>query len=145
MASSSTFRQEMPPKGGYGPIDYKRHLPKRGFSGYAMFAGCGLIMACGYFTQRMGNKKRRLLQREDREAYLAIMPLVEVETDRDILKRLKFNQAQEALIMKDVAGWNVGESVYNTDRWIDPCIEDLYYLAPNKEKDKASFGYNQFV
>lgn len=26
-------KQDMPPPGGYGPIDYKRHLPRRGLSG----------------------------------------------------------------------------------------------------------------
>ncbi|XP_033106991.1 NADH dehydrogenase [ubiquinone] 1 alpha subcomplex subunit 13-like [Anneissia japonica] len=142
---ATSFRQDLPPKGGYGPIDYKRHIPKRGFSGYAMFAGCAAIMATGYIMLKIGNKHRRRLQQEDREAYLAIMPLIEVETDRDILKRLKFNQEQEAIIMKDVPGWNIGESVYNTDRWVEPCIEDLYFLAPNKEKNKASFGYHFYV
>lgn len=29
----SKVKQDMPPPGGYGPIDYKRNLPRRGLSG----------------------------------------------------------------------------------------------------------------
>ena len=29
----SKVKQDMPPPGGYAPFDYKRNLPKRGFSG----------------------------------------------------------------------------------------------------------------
>ena len=36
------------------------------------------------------------------------------------LKALKENEEMEALIMKDVPGWTVGESVYNTEKWITP-------------------------
>lgn len=31
--AASKVKQDMPPPGGYGPIDYKRNLPKRGLSG----------------------------------------------------------------------------------------------------------------
>ncbi|KAH0625893.1 hypothetical protein JD844_034254 [Phrynosoma platyrhinos] len=30
-------KQDMPPPGGYGPIDYKRHLPRRGLSGESRY------------------------------------------------------------------------------------------------------------
>ena len=32
--AASKVKQDMPPPGGYGPIDYKRNLPKRGLSGW---------------------------------------------------------------------------------------------------------------
>lgn len=31
--AASKVKQDMPPPGGYAPIDYKRNLPKRGLSG----------------------------------------------------------------------------------------------------------------
>lgn len=31
--AASKVKQDMPPSGGYGPIDYKRNLPRRGLSG----------------------------------------------------------------------------------------------------------------
>lgn len=33
---------------------------------------------------------------------------------------LKAADEEEALIMKDVPGWEVGKSVYNTTKWIPP-------------------------
>ena len=36
------------------------------------------------------------------------------------LRALKENEELEALIMKDVPGWKVGESVYHTDKWVTP-------------------------
>lgn len=31
--AESKVKQDMPPPGGYGPVDYKRNLPRRGLSG----------------------------------------------------------------------------------------------------------------
>lgn len=33
---------------------------------------------------------------------------------------MKKFEKEEAEIMKDVPGWTVGKSVYNTDKWIPP-------------------------
>lgn len=39
--AASKVKQDMPPVGGYGPIDYKRNLPRRGLSGQCCPApGC---------------------------------------------------------------------------------------------------------
>ncbi|KAK2087814.1 hypothetical protein P7K49_033721 [Saguinus oedipus] len=32
--AASKVKQDMPPAGGYGPIDYKRNLPRRGLSAH---------------------------------------------------------------------------------------------------------------
>ena len=37
-----------------------------------------------------------------------------------VLREMKENYEEEALIMKDVKDWKVGESVYHTKRWIPP-------------------------
>lgn len=45
-----------------------------------------------------------------------------------ILKALKENERDEELIMKDVKDWNVGESVYNTTKWITPMPDQILKL-----------------
>ena len=37
-----------------------------------------------------------------------------------VLRAMKAFEEEEALIMKDVPGWEVGKSVYNTKKWIPP-------------------------
>ena len=37
-----------------------------------------------------------------------------------MLRAMKAFEEEEALIMKDVPGWEVGKSVYNTEKWIPP-------------------------
>lgn len=43
--AASKVKQDMPPPGGYAPIDYKRNLPKRGLSGQytKIYSVLGLI------------------------------------------------------------------------------------------------------
>jgi NADH dehydrogenase (ubiquinone) 1 alpha subcomplex subunit 13 len=56
---------------------------------------------------------------------LAILPLLQAEQDRRILRALKANVEAEAEIMKNVPGWQAGDSVYNTDRWVPPVPQQL--------------------
>jgi len=61
MASSlvkQLAKQEMPPKGGYPPIEYARNIPKRGPSGVALFIGGAAVMAFGFYKVIMGNRQR---------------------------------------------------------------------------------------
>ena len=61
MASSlikQPVKQEMPPKGGYPPIEYARNIPKRGPSGVALFIGGAAVMAFGFYKVIMGNRQR---------------------------------------------------------------------------------------
>ena len=37
-----------------------------------------------------------------------------------VLRAMKAFEEEEAQIMKDVPDWKVGESVYNTEKWIPP-------------------------
>ncbi|XP_065060288.1 NADH dehydrogenase [ubiquinone] 1 alpha subcomplex subunit 13-like [Rhopilema esculentum] len=118
-------KQEMPPRGGYPGIEFARNLPKRGVSGLAMFVGCGLVMSYGFYRVIMTNRKLRQLEIERLEGRIALLPLLQAEQDRSILKQLKENYEEEALIMKDVSGWKVGESVYHTNRWVPPTTAEL--------------------
>ncbi|XP_032805881.1 NADH dehydrogenase [ubiquinone] 1 alpha subcomplex subunit 13 [Petromyzon marinus] len=126
--AASKVKQDMPPPGGYGPVDYKRNLPKRGLSGYSMFAiGIGLMLY-GQYRIFKWNRERRRLQIEELESRIAILPLLQAEQDRHVLQQVRENLEEEAKIMKDVPGWKVGESVYNSNRWHTPTIDQLYFL-----------------
>ncbi|XP_042527140.1 NADH dehydrogenase [ubiquinone] 1 alpha subcomplex subunit 13 [Dipodomys spectabilis] len=139
--AASKVKQDMPPRGGYGPIDYKRNLPQRGLSGYSMLAlGVGALLV-GYWGITRWNRERRRLYIEELEARLALLPLFQAERDRRVLRMLRENLEEEAIIMKDVPGWKVGESVFSTTRWVRPQIAELYHLRPNSERSAAAFGF----
>ncbi|CAM2109153.1 NADH dehydrogenase [ubiquinone] 1 alpha subcomplex subunit 13 isoform X4 [Caretta caretta] len=143
--AAAKVKQDMPPPGGYGPIDYKRHLPRRGLSGYSLFAiGIGSLLL-GYYNLVKWNRERRRLQIEDLETRIALFPLLQAESDRRTLRLLRENLEEEAKIMKDVPGWKVGESVFHTDRWVPPTSDELYYLRPMSELDNEKFGLQWYV
>ncbi|XP_018421429.1 PREDICTED: NADH dehydrogenase [ubiquinone] 1 alpha subcomplex subunit 13 [Nanorana parkeri] len=143
--AASKVKQDMPPPGGYGPVDYKRNLPRRGFSGYTMFAvGIG-VMIYGYYSIGMWNRERRRRYIEDLEARLALMPLLQAEYDRRVLRALRINLEQEAIIMKDVPGWKVGESTFHTGRWVPPILEQLYNLRPKDELENEKYAFRMYV
>ncbi|XP_056374192.1 NADH dehydrogenase [ubiquinone] 1 alpha subcomplex subunit 13 [Hyla sarda] len=143
--AASKVKQDMPPPGGYGPVDYKRNLPRRGFSGYTMFAiGIGALLF-GYWRIGTWNRERRRLYIEDLETRLALLPLFQAESDRRTLRVLRENLEQEAIIMKDVPGWKVGESVFHTDRWTTPTLNELYNLRPREELIKETSAFNLHV
>ncbi|XP_069505171.1 NADH dehydrogenase [ubiquinone] 1 alpha subcomplex subunit 13 [Ambystoma mexicanum] len=138
-------KQDMPPPGGYGPVDYKRNLPRRGLSGYRMFAiGIG-VSIFGYWSIFKWNRERRRLQIEDLETRIAMLPLLQAEHDRSVLRQLRENLEEEAKIMKDVPGWKVGESMYNTDRWVPPTVTELFQLRPQEEFIHKRFGFQRYV
>ncbi|XP_029469673.1 NADH dehydrogenase [ubiquinone] 1 alpha subcomplex subunit 13 [Rhinatrema bivittatum] len=137
--------QDMPPAGGYGPIDYKRNLPRRGLSGYSMFAiGIG-VSFFGYWRIFAWNRERRRLQIEDLETRVALFPLLQAEKDRRLLRQLRENLEEEAIIMKDVPGWKVGESVFHTERWVNPSLNELYNLKPLKEFVHERSAFQRYV
>ncbi len=49
-----------------------------------------------------------------------------------VLRAMKTFEEEEALIMKDVRGWQVGKSVYHTDKWMPP------YTGQLKETDSLT-------
>ncbi|KAM5193494.1 NADH dehydrogenase [ubiquinone] 1 alpha subcomplex subunit 13 [Mantella aurantiaca] len=143
--AASKVKQDMPPAGGYGPVDYKRNLPRRGFSGYAMFAiGLG-TMIFGHWSIGWWNRERRRLYVEDLETRIALMPLFQAESDRRILRTLRQNLEEEAIIMKDVPNWKVGESSFHTDRWVPPTLDELYNLRPEEDLEYRKYAFRWYV
>uniref|UniRef100_A0A8C9QJ67 NADH dehydrogenase [ubiquinone] 1 alpha subcomplex subunit 13 n=1 Tax=Spermophilus dauricus TaxID=99837 RepID=A0A8C9QJ67_SPEDA len=108
---------------------------------YSMFAvGIGTLLI-GYWGMMKWNRERRRLQIEDLEARIALMPLFQAERDRRILQMLRENLEEEAIIMKDVPDWKVGESVFHTQRWVSPTIGELYGLRTTEELLNANYGF----
>lgn len=54
---------------------------------------------------------------------------------------LRENLEEEAVIMKDVPNWKVGESMFHTTRWVTPMMGELYGLRTNEEILNATYGF----
>lgn len=82
-----------------------------------------------------------------RDARIAIVPLVEAERMRMILKQVRENRDEENQLMKDVEGWKTGTlwgepTYYNIrDRFVTPSTEE--YFAHCKYWDKFYAVYDK--
>ncbi len=91
----------------------------------------------------------RELKKEKLNGRLFLQPIIEAERDRRcqqiflgvlliffvfhrFLRAMKAFEAEEALIMKDVPGWKVGESPYILDKWVEP-IRDQLKFPPGED------------
>uniref|UniRef100_A0A4W3H4D1 NADH dehydrogenase [ubiquinone] 1 alpha subcomplex subunit 13 n=1 Tax=Callorhinchus milii TaxID=7868 RepID=A0A4W3H4D1_CALMI len=143
----ATFKvkQDMPPPGGYASFDYKRNIPKRGLSDYISFflGGGGLWVGCmGLFN--WSYCVRRLLI-EELESRIGLLPLLQAEQDRRLLRLMRENLEEEAKIMKDVPGWKVGEGVYHTKRWVEPLTDELFNLRPKENLVHEKYGFRWYT
>ncbi|CAB4006479.1 Hypothetical predicted protein [Paramuricea clavata] len=126
--AEKAFKQEMPPRGGYASINIARNLKTRGPSGFMTFVlGTGIMLG-GFLVVKYGNNKRRTLKMERQEAKVSLIPLIQAEQDRNMIRQMKENMETEEAIMKHVKGWKVGESVYHNERWVTPHSTELEKL-----------------
>jgi NADH dehydrogenase (ubiquinone) 1 alpha subcomplex subunit 13 len=51
--------QDMPPTGGYGPVQYKRNLPVRGFRPAVYIIGMGGLMTYGFWRVGQGIREHK--------------------------------------------------------------------------------------
>nr|GMD85512.1 NADH dehydrogenase [ubiquinone] 1 alpha subcomplex subunit 13-B [Ipomoea batatas] len=65
------------------------------------------------------------IKEEKYAARRAILPMLQAEEDERFVKEWRKYLEEEARIMKDVPGWKVGESVYNSGRWMPPATGEL--------------------
>ncbi|KAK6505279.1 hypothetical protein TWF481_007188 [Arthrobotrys musiformis] len=111
--------QDLPPTGGYGPIQYRRNLPPRGFRpSFYVFATLA-ICSWGFYRVIDGNQEKRELLREKRWARIHLTPVMQAEEDRDMVRRVWAGERREELLMQDVKDWKFG-SVYNSNRFVRP-------------------------
>ncbi|XP_060073227.1 NADH dehydrogenase [ubiquinone] 1 alpha subcomplex subunit 13-like [Ylistrum balloti] len=118
MAATGSFRQEMPPQGGYKPVDWKQRIP-RALSGGRIMLGGSLIW--GFFIAKKKLVERRYIldKRELMDSRVAIAPFLLAEQQRQEMTRFRENRDYENELMKDVDGWVTGtlfgEKVYVDD------------------------------
>ncbi|GAB1605026.1 NADH dehydrogenase [ubiquinone] 1 alpha subcomplex subunit 13-like [Argonauta hians] len=138
-SASHGFKQDLPPRGGYGPIDWMKQAAKRGPSGYAKFSAFIAFSLAGYtvwgFQARYWKKNKLEMQ----DARNAIEPLYWAEVDRLYLIRLRQNRDEERELMKDVPNWKVGtlygEPVFHNlrERFLGPSLKE--FMAHNKPNE----------
>ncbi|PHH60514.1 hypothetical protein CDD81_1604 [Ophiocordyceps australis] len=108
--------QDMPPKGGYQPVQYKRNLPARGFRPGVLLLGMGGIMVYGWYKLIPGIREANELAREKMWARINLIPLLQAEEDRDQVRRYWADQQRE----RDLLGENM--RVYHSDRFVRPTL-----------------------
>ncbi|RYP88147.1 hypothetical protein DL769_000339 [Monosporascus sp. CRB-8-3] len=106
--------QDMPPVGGYGPVQYKRNLPASGFRPGTWLLGMGVVMAYGFYKLGQGIREQNELAREKMWSRIHLIPMLQAEEDRDLVRRELADQARE----KELLGENF--KVYNSDRYVRP-------------------------
>jgi len=56
---SPNMPQDMPPTGGYSPVQYKRNLPVRGFRPAAYLFGTAALMTYGFWRVGQGIREHK--------------------------------------------------------------------------------------
>ncbi|CAH8848497.1 unnamed protein product [Trichobilharzia szidati] len=138
----TSYKQEMPPPGGYSPLDFSRKMPRGTLNGL-------VTLGCLYATTFVGiqiyhyrKEKAAVVEREDQENRIALTPFILAEQQRLYMKQLRRNRDYEKELMKDVANWKVGHwfdyPVFHNPRglWCDPYKEDFYAHLTQWDKGK---------
>ncbi|KAF5278650.1 hypothetical protein FQA39_LY00692 [Lamprigera yunnana] len=139
-AAQSCPIQDLPPEGGYKPINFQRNPARTVISAPGMILGYFGITGISCFLFYLNNKRIHRLDLERRSAEFAIKPLLMAERDREYLKQLRRNRDAERELMKNVEGWKVGtyygEPIYKTlpdDSLIEPRIGEYYVHGSFKD------------
>lgn len=131
------YVQDMPPAGGYAPVQFRRNLPARGpRPAYYLLAFLG-VTAYGWYRYLGCRVELRELEREKTWARIGLMPLIAAEKDRELVRQRAIFREREQSIMKDSSTWNVDESIYETDlgKSLPPSFYPIY---PQKNHSKKN-------
>lgn len=139
MPAASRFVQDMPPEGGYNPINIKRVPLKPILSTKLLIGGYIAISAAAFYIFHLTEKEIIRDEVEMRSCRNVMLPVLIAERDREYLKQLRRNRDAEAKLMANVPGWKVGtwfgEPIYKTrpkEEWIDPTMEEFYAQTDEK-------------
>ncbi|PAA53731.1 hypothetical protein BOX15_Mlig028948g3 [Macrostomum lignano] len=146
------FKQEMPPKGGFKPIDFVRKQIKRPWRGHLLIAGTYLWTYAGITLWITPQRQRYYYQKQEaQEVRIAAWPFVLAERNRLYLKHLIKLRDAESELMKDVPDWKVGHwfstPIFHNPRglWIDPLLYGFYALNSKKDYKYRRFFHHYFV
>lgn len=95
--------QDLPPIGGYEPVQWKRHLPSRGFRPAIYFWGFTGLMAFGFYKYYKGVDEQRELARERQWARFHLEPLLLAEEDRNVARRYYSEKARQELVRETMS------------------------------------------
>ncbi|KAL1139813.1 hypothetical protein AAG570_006790 [Ranatra chinensis] len=142
--STTARKQDLPPQGGYKPITFARIPAKSYFGGGSLILTHLAITAGSLYLYALGYKRIERERIEKRSSMLAIMPLLQAERDREYLKQLRRNRDEEAKLMANVEGWEVGTyygqpvyKTYDNDKLINPSPTE--YFVHSSERDYKKF------
>ncbi|CUM52854.1 uncharacterized protein AC631_02843 [Debaryomyces fabryi] len=90
--------QDLPPIGGYEPVQWKRNLPSRGFRPVIYFWGFTGLMAFGFYKYYKGVDEQRELARERQWARFYLEPLLLAEEDRNVARRYYSEKSRQELV-----------------------------------------------
>ncbi|KAL9069905.1 MAG: hypothetical protein Q9161_005219 [Pseudevernia consocians] len=91
--------QDLPPSGGYEPIQYKRNLPARGFRPSYYLYAMGIICAYGLYKTGKGIREQNELAREKMWSRIHLIPMLQAEEDRDLVRRTWADKTREKELM----------------------------------------------
>ncbi|OBA23191.1 hypothetical protein METBIDRAFT_35265 [Metschnikowia bicuspidata var. bicuspidata NRRL YB-4993] len=95
--------QDLPPIGGYEPVQWKRNLPARGFRPTVYFWGITAIMAFGYYRYYQGVDEQRELAREKQWARFSLEPLLRAEEDRHLARRYFSEMRRQEMVAETMS------------------------------------------
>merc|ERR1712179_13692 len=117
-AKMATFRQELPPAGGFQRIEWKKQPSFKKVNGFRLLALALAVKAGGYYMYLRDCAKRSERELEQNDARIAISPFILAESDRGYMKFLRSTREEEEVLMKDVPNWRPGmlydEPIYYT-------------------------------
>ncbi|KAK7206879.1 GRIM-19 protein [Myxozyma melibiosi] len=111
-----SYHQDLPPKGGYPDVQWKRNLPSRGFRPSIYLAIMGVVSLLSVIPMSKGFRERREYSREKAWARLSLLPLLQAEADRDYVRRITALTKREQELMKDHPDWADNKPVFNDGR-----------------------------
>merc|ERR1712002_1352952 len=140
----TAYKQEMPPEGGFSPIQWWKRVPKPRVSGAAQLGIFTGFTTCAWiwYKYQVGIYWNDKLEIQD--ARNAVRPFLLAERDRLYLKQLRANRDEEAELMKDVEGWEVGKlydqpTFHNVrNRLMTPSMNEfVVHMSPRDANDIA--------
>lgn len=123
--STKPYVQEMPPPGGYRPLNFERAFPERGPKGWQIWAGAAFTICYGFYQVGRYNTDRNQQKMQERKIKYALAPVMQAEADREWCLRELIHLKKEAHIMKDVVGWKVGANPYYSGVWMPRATNQL--------------------
>ncbi|KAI3389323.1 hypothetical protein SNEBB_001440 [Seison nebaliae] len=119
LMSTATFKQEMPPPGGFSAFEWQKKQFKPKWTWWKLWTAYAGVTIFSWGTYYYARDKARAQQLERDDIRCALEPLMLAEADRMFLKQVWENREEEKELMKDVEGWEIGklygESVYHDE------------------------------